>query len=217
MVLPIGDFVWSRLLAAVNGEFGNQLIDSQQYRSESEIREGIAFVTSFSGTSWRWFSLEKENNLSDLKWVMKDCLNGPNSARSFKCISIFPLSCRNACRRHCTIFDLSSNAFHSVHSSRNPISSIFSSTNIHNPLTIAKFRFIGRSECLFVGHHSEFSMISLFFLNLSVSSTVISTTQPYVLMSTLLMNSNSFLHKNSLPVFSRGVIGPIENDQILSF
>jgi hypothetical protein len=48
MALPIGDFVWNRLLAAVDGELANQLLDEHKYTTIAEIREGIALLTSFS-------------------------------------------------------------------------------------------------------------------------------------------------------------------------
>jgi hypothetical protein len=51
LVLPIGDFVWNRLLVAVDGGLANQLLNPQKFTTIHEIHESIRFVNSFSKES----------------------------------------------------------------------------------------------------------------------------------------------------------------------
>jgi hypothetical protein len=51
MVLPIGEFVWARLIAAVDGELANQLIDPLRFKTVDEIRQGIELVCQFTQAS----------------------------------------------------------------------------------------------------------------------------------------------------------------------
>jgi hypothetical protein len=51
LALPIGDFVWARLIAAVDAELSNQLLDPQKYKMISAIRDGVGLVNAFTRVS----------------------------------------------------------------------------------------------------------------------------------------------------------------------
>jgi hypothetical protein len=49
--MPIGDFVWTRLIVAVDAELANQLLDVQIYTTVDSVTKGVDLVNEFTRLS----------------------------------------------------------------------------------------------------------------------------------------------------------------------